>query len=131
MMLMQGRIGCVAEGACADLIVVDGDPLADIGLLAASGARLPNDHARRRTRPAHAGRVNRRAEVRVTSGAGRLRIGTWRRCGSRLPRGCVSRAAARDWLRSLHVPVLVPTLIGVRPGTSSCTNSPRCWRRLR
>ena len=40
MMLMQGRIGCVAEGAFADLIVVDGDPLADIGLLAADGARL-------------------------------------------------------------------------------------------
>lgn len=40
MMLMQGKIGCVAEGACADLIVVDGDPLADISLLAADGARL-------------------------------------------------------------------------------------------
>ena len=40
MMLMQGKIGCVAEGACADLIVVDGDPLADIALLAADGARL-------------------------------------------------------------------------------------------
>ena len=40
MMLMDGQIGCVAEGAHADLIVVDGDPLADIALLAADGARL-------------------------------------------------------------------------------------------
>lgn len=35
------RLGCVKAGAFADLIVVDGDPLADIGLLAQSGARLP------------------------------------------------------------------------------------------
>jgi len=40
MMLMQGRIGCVKVGAQADLIVVDGDPLKDIGLLAANGQRL-------------------------------------------------------------------------------------------
>jgi imidazolonepropionase-like amidohydrolase len=31
----------VAPGACADLLVVDGDPLADLGLLEQQGARLP------------------------------------------------------------------------------------------
>ena len=40
MMMMEGRIGCVAPGAYADLIVVDGDPLKDIGLLAQDGRRL-------------------------------------------------------------------------------------------
>lgn len=35
------RLGCVKAGAHADLIVVDGDPLTDIGLLAQSGAKLP------------------------------------------------------------------------------------------
>jgi imidazolonepropionase-like amidohydrolase len=40
MMLMEGKIGCVAPGACADLIVVDGDPLKDIGLLVADGKKL-------------------------------------------------------------------------------------------
>jgi imidazolonepropionase-like amidohydrolase len=40
MMLMEGQIGCVKVGAQADLIVVDGDPLKDIGLLAANGKRL-------------------------------------------------------------------------------------------
>jgi len=30
MMMLEGQIGCVAEGAFADLVVVDGDPLADI-----------------------------------------------------------------------------------------------------
>ena len=40
MMMQAGQLGCVAEGAHADLIVVDGDPLADIGLVAADGARL-------------------------------------------------------------------------------------------
>ena len=34
LLMMAGEIGCVAPGACADLLVVDGDPLADIGLLA-------------------------------------------------------------------------------------------------
>lgn len=37
-LLQEGRLGCVAPGAHADLLVVDGDPLADIGLLA-GGAR--------------------------------------------------------------------------------------------
>lgn len=40
MMLMEGQIGCVRVGAQADLIVVDGDPLKDIGLVAASGRHL-------------------------------------------------------------------------------------------
>jgi imidazolonepropionase-like amidohydrolase len=39
--LMQaGLLGCVQPDAHADLIVVDGDPLADIGLLAAEGRHL-------------------------------------------------------------------------------------------
>ncbi len=40
MMMMQGQIGCIAPGAYADLLVVDGDPLKDIGLLAADGRNL-------------------------------------------------------------------------------------------
>jgi imidazolonepropionase-like amidohydrolase len=39
-MMMQGRIGCIAPDAYADLLVVDGDPLEDISLLAADGAKL-------------------------------------------------------------------------------------------
>jgi imidazolonepropionase-like amidohydrolase len=37
---MKGRLGVVQEGALADLIVVDGDPLRDIQLLAANGRHL-------------------------------------------------------------------------------------------
>ncbi|MBY0337417.1 MAG: amidohydrolase family protein [Acetobacteraceae bacterium] len=37
---MEGRIGCVAEGAYADLIVVEGDPLADLSVLSGQGERL-------------------------------------------------------------------------------------------
>jgi len=40
MMMMEGQIGCVTPGAYADLIVVDGDPLQDISLVAGDGARL-------------------------------------------------------------------------------------------
>ena len=40
LMMLEGKIGCVKEGAYADLIVVDGDPLKDIGLLAADGRKL-------------------------------------------------------------------------------------------
>jgi imidazolonepropionase-like amidohydrolase len=40
MLMMAGRIGCIAPGAQADLLLVDGDPLADIGLLAAGGRHL-------------------------------------------------------------------------------------------
>lgn len=36
----EGKLGCIKEGAYADLIVVDGDPLADIELLAANGRNL-------------------------------------------------------------------------------------------
>ena len=38
---MAGEIGTIAPGAHADLIVVDGDPLADIDLLAKGGRNLP------------------------------------------------------------------------------------------
>jgi imidazolonepropionase-like amidohydrolase len=41
MMMHEGKLGCIAPGAWADLIVVDGDPLADISLLAAGGRHLP------------------------------------------------------------------------------------------
>jgi imidazolonepropionase-like amidohydrolase len=40
MMQQQGRLGCIAPGAHADLLVVDGDPLRDISLLAADGKKL-------------------------------------------------------------------------------------------
>jgi imidazolonepropionase-like amidohydrolase len=40
MMQMDHDIGCVKPGAFADLIVVDGDPLADISLLESAGSRL-------------------------------------------------------------------------------------------
>ena len=39
-LMQQGRLGCVKTGALADLIVIDGDPLADIGLLAADGHKV-------------------------------------------------------------------------------------------
>ena len=39
-MLQQGKLGCIAPGAHADLLIVDGDPLKDISLLAANGAKL-------------------------------------------------------------------------------------------
>lgn len=38
---LEGKLGCVAAGAYADLIVVDGDPLSDISLLAQDGRKLP------------------------------------------------------------------------------------------
>jgi imidazolonepropionase-like amidohydrolase len=37
----EGKLGCVKESAHADLLVVEGDPLKDVGLLAASGRHLP------------------------------------------------------------------------------------------
>src|SRR5437899_681387 len=40
LMQQQGKLGCVAPGAHADLLVVDGDPLKDISLLAANGKSL-------------------------------------------------------------------------------------------
>ena len=38
---MTGQIGCVAPGAFADLIVVDGDPLSDLALLTEQGRHMP------------------------------------------------------------------------------------------
>jgi imidazolonepropionase-like amidohydrolase len=40
MMLMEGTIGCVKVGARADLLVVEGDPLADIERVASNGRYL-------------------------------------------------------------------------------------------
>lgn len=39
-LMQDGKLGCVAEGAYADLIVVDGDPLTDISLLTRDGETL-------------------------------------------------------------------------------------------
>jgi len=36
----EGRLGCVREGAWADLLVVDGDPLKDVTVLGGAGERL-------------------------------------------------------------------------------------------
>ena len=36
----SGRLGCIRPGAAADLLVVDGDPLQDISVLASSGRHL-------------------------------------------------------------------------------------------
>jgi imidazolonepropionase-like amidohydrolase len=41
LLMQEGRLGCVKPGAYADLLVVDGDPLKDIQLLAANGRHLP------------------------------------------------------------------------------------------
>jgi len=38
---MAGKIGTVARGALADLIVIDGDPLADLSLLTGQGRNIP------------------------------------------------------------------------------------------
>jgi imidazolonepropionase-like amidohydrolase len=40
MMMQQGKLGCIAAGAHADLLLVDGDPLKDISRLAADGKNL-------------------------------------------------------------------------------------------
>ncbi len=40
MMMQQGKLGCIAPGAHADLLLVDGDPLQDISLVAADGKKL-------------------------------------------------------------------------------------------
>ncbi|MCH9670985.1 MAG: amidohydrolase family protein [Gammaproteobacteria bacterium] len=36
----EGELGCIAPGAVADLIVVEGDPLTDIGLLSGQGEHI-------------------------------------------------------------------------------------------
>ena len=41
LMMLEGKIGCIKPGAFADLLVVDGDPLKNIGLLTENGRRLP------------------------------------------------------------------------------------------
>jgi imidazolonepropionase-like amidohydrolase len=38
---MPGKIGCIREGAHADLVVVDGNPLADLSLLTGQGRHMP------------------------------------------------------------------------------------------
>ncbi len=38
---MEGEVGVVAPGAYADLLVVDGNPLADLSLLTGQGAHMP------------------------------------------------------------------------------------------
>jgi imidazolonepropionase-like amidohydrolase len=38
---MEGQVGCILPGAFADMVVVDGDPLADLALLTGQGRHLP------------------------------------------------------------------------------------------
>jgi len=38
---MQGKLGCVAPGAMADMLVVDGNPLRDVSCLLGQGERIP------------------------------------------------------------------------------------------
>ncbi|RMR62403.1 Amidohydrolase [Pseudomonas cichorii] len=49
----EGELGCIAAGALADLLVVDGDPLTDIDCLVGQGERLAmifqNGHIRKNT----------------------------------------------------------------------------------
>jgi imidazolonepropionase-like amidohydrolase len=40
LLMQKDRLGCIKPGAQADLLVVEGDPLKDIGLLAANGSNL-------------------------------------------------------------------------------------------
>jgi imidazolonepropionase-like amidohydrolase len=37
----SGRLGCIREGALADLLLVDGNPLEDISVLGSGGQRIP------------------------------------------------------------------------------------------
>ena len=37
----QGELGCIRPGALADLLVIDGNPLADLGLLQEQGRHMP------------------------------------------------------------------------------------------
>jgi len=36
-----GKLGSIREGAIADLLIVDGNPLEDISVLASGGDRIP------------------------------------------------------------------------------------------
>jgi imidazolonepropionase-like amidohydrolase len=38
---MEGKVGCIAPGACADLIAVHGNPLKDLSLLTRQGQHMP------------------------------------------------------------------------------------------
>lgn len=40
-LMEENRLGVIAPGAHADLLVVDGDPLDDVRILARNGAALP------------------------------------------------------------------------------------------
>ena len=40
----EGKLGTLKAGACADLILVDGDPLKDLGLFQDQGEHLSRDH---------------------------------------------------------------------------------------
>jgi imidazolonepropionase-like amidohydrolase len=37
---MAGKLGCIQSGAFADILVVDGDPLADLNVLQGQGERI-------------------------------------------------------------------------------------------
>ena len=39
--MQDGKLGVIAPGATADILVVDGDPTADLNLLQGQGAHLP------------------------------------------------------------------------------------------
>ena len=41
LMQRSGELGTVAPGALADILVVDGDPLSDLGLLQEQGRHIP------------------------------------------------------------------------------------------
>jgi len=41
LLCQSGKLGCIAPGAHADLLVVDGNPLDDVSVLAQNGATLP------------------------------------------------------------------------------------------
>ena len=38
--MLEGQVGVLAPGAYADLLVVDGDPFRDLGVLQRGGAQL-------------------------------------------------------------------------------------------
>ncbi len=38
---MEGRIGCIGPGAFTDIVVVDGDPLADLSVMTRGPAGMP------------------------------------------------------------------------------------------